>query len=149
MWPSISLQAAIQETGCPVLLVPARITQLGNRIVVAWNGAIEATRAIRASMPLLKASTQTTVLTVSDNDLKPPGSDVVDYLGCHGVRAENFLVPLQYSNESTILLAKSLSRGADLIVQGAFTRYRTGRLSFGSMTTEMMWQTQIPVLMVH
>jgi nucleotide-binding universal stress UspA family protein len=100
-------------------------------------------------MPLLKASTQTTVLTVSDHDFMSSGSDVVHYLACHDVKAEHVLVPLQHSTESATLLAESLSRGADLIVQGAFTRYRTGRPSFGSMTEAVMRQTQIPVLMVH
>jgi nucleotide-binding universal stress UspA family protein len=148
-WPSISVQTAVDETGCPVLLVPSGTAQLGNTVVIAWNAAVEITRAIRFSMPILKASAQTFVVTVSDHDVRPPGSDVVDYLRCHGVNAETVLMPVRGSSESTTLLQECRSRGADLIVQGAFTRYRTGRPSFGSMTQDMMRQTQIPVLMAH
>lgn len=58
-------------------------------------------------------------------------------------------LPLQRASEGATLLQECLAREADLIVMGAFTRYRSDRLTFGTMTQAMIMQTQIAALMAQ
>lgn len=148
-WPNLSVESAIRETGTPVLLIPRVVSRIGGRTVVAWNGSVEAARAVRFALPLLRQSVQTFVMTVGGQPRKSSGAKLVEYLHCHGVSGESVTLPLQDGSESATLLKECLVREADLVVMGAFTRYRTDRPTFGSMTQAMITQTQISALMAH
>jgi nucleotide-binding universal stress UspA family protein len=148
--PSISIETALRETARPVLLVPQAATgQIGTRNVIAWNGSLEATRAVALAIPILQGAESTLVVTIGNHDIQPSGRKVVDYLERHGIEAKSTVIPLGKSSESSTLLAASVDAGADLIVLGAYTRYRNGRPAFGSMTNEMIVQDKLPVLMAH
>jgi nucleotide-binding universal stress UspA family protein len=148
-WPSISIQAALRETARPVLLVQRAVTSLGARSVIAWNGSLEAARAVVFALPILRRSTSILVVTIDNYHLRPSGEKLVEYLGWHGIEAASTIIPLEGSSESSTLLAASGSAEADLIILGAYTRYRTGRPIFGSMTIEMLVQNKISILMAH
>lgn len=148
-WPNLSVESAIRETGTPVLLIPRVVSRIGTRTVVAWNGSVEAARAVRFALPLLRQSVQTFVMTVGDLPRKSSGAKLVEYLRCHGVSGESVTLPLQEGSESATLLDEGLVREADLVVMGAFTRYRTDRPTFGSMTHAMITQTQVSALMAQ
>jgi hypothetical protein len=135
-WPSISIQSALRETARPVLLLSSPMEQIGKRNVIAWNGSLEAARAIAFAIPILSRGASTLVVTIGNHDVRPSGNEVVDYLNSHGIEAESTVVPIEKSSESSTLLAVSLDAGADLVILGAYTRYRTGRPAFGSMTVE-------------
>jgi nucleotide-binding universal stress UspA family protein len=148
-WPSISIQSALRETARPVLIVASPMEQIGKRNVIAWNGSLEAARAIAFAIPILSRGASTLVVTIGNHRVRPSGNEVVDYLKSHGIQSESTVVPIEKSSESSALLAVCLDAGADLIILGAFTRYRTGRPSFGSMTVEMITQNRIPVFMTN
>ena len=149
-WPNFSLESAIRETGCPVLLIPRAVSRIAARVAIAWNGTVEVARAVRFALPLLRESEQTLVVTVGKQPCKSASAaELVEYLRCHGVKGESVMLPLQHESESAALLAECLARQADLIVAGAFTRYRTERPTFGSMTRAMIMQTQMPVFMAQ
>nr|CCD32265.1 Universal stress protein UspA-like related nucleotide-binding protein [Methylocystis sp. SC2] len=148
-WPSISIQTALRETARPVLLVPQAARQLGKSNIIAWNGSLEATRAVAFAIPILLRGASTLVVTLGNHDIEPSGRKVVDYLKWHGIKAKNAIIPVENSSESSTLLAASFDAGADLIILGAYTRYRTGRPAFGSMTKQMITQNKLPVLMAH
>ena len=148
-WPNLSLESAIRETGTPVLLIPRVVSRIGGRTVVAWNGSVEAARAVRFALPLLRQSIHTFVMTVGDQPRRSSGAKLVEYLRCHEVSGEIVALPLQGRSESATLLEECLVREADLVVMGAFTRYRTDRPTFGSMTQAMITQAQVSVLMAQ
>lgn len=148
-WPNLSIQTALRETARPVLLVPQAMEQIGKHNVIAWNGSLEATRAIACAIPILLRGESTLVVTIGNHDIQPSGNKVVDYLRWHGIEAKSTVIPVDKSSESSTLLAASLKAGADLVILGAYTRYRTGRPAFSSMTTEMITQNKIPVFMAH
>lgn len=148
-WPNISVESALRETARPVLLMPSTVTKVGKRNVIAWNDSLEAVRAVASAIPILLRGGTTLVVTVGDQDFQSSGEKVVAYLKCHGIEAESMIVPLEPRSESSALLAASLTYEADLIILGAYSRYRTGRPVFGSMTIEMIKQNKIPVFMVH
>ena len=147
-WPNISVQSALRESARPVLLMPNTVTQVGKRNIIAWNGSLEAVRAVTFAIPILARGENTLVVTVGKYDVQPSGEKVVEYLNCHGIEAESKIVPLEESESSTLLSA-SLTFGADLIILGAYTRHRTARPVFGSMSIEMIKQNKIPIFMAH
>ena len=60
-----TFEAALFESGRPVLVVPQRIGQtLGDNVVIAWNGSTETARILVLAMPLLKKAQRITVLSV-------------------------------------------------------------------------------------
>ena len=148
-WPNISIQTVLRETSRPVLLVPRTITRVGQRSIIAWNGSLESARAIAFAIPILLRSADTLVVTVDNYDVQPSGEDVVDYLKCHGIFAKSMVVPIEQESESLTLLAAASNFDADLTILGAYTRHRSGRPVFGSMTIEMIEQKQIAVFMSH
>ena len=50
---SIAAEAALIETGRPVLLAPAAPFALGGTVVVAWNASAQAARAVASALPIL------------------------------------------------------------------------------------------------
>jgi len=148
-WPNISVQSALRESARPVLLTPNTVTQVGKRNIIAWNGSLEAVRAVTFALPILARGANTLVVTVGKHDIQPSGERVVDYLKCHGIEAESRIVPLERESESSTLLSASRTFEADLIILGAYTRHRTGRPVFGSMTIEMIKQNEIPIFMAR
>lgn len=147
-WPNISVQSALRESARPVLLMPNTVSQVGKRNIIAWNGSLEAVRAVTFAIPILARGENTLVVTVGRHDVQPPGEKVVEHLYCHGIEAESKVVPLEESESSTLLSA-SRTFGADLIILGAYTRYRTGRPVFGSMSIEMIKQNKISIFIAH
>jgi nucleotide-binding universal stress UspA family protein len=148
-WPNISILTALQETARPVLLVPSTATRVGKRNVIAWNGSLESARAVACAVPILLRGEGTFVITIGSRDVHPPTEKVVEYLKWHGINAQSMVVPIGGSSENSTLLTASRASEADLIILGAYTRLRTGRSVFGSMTIEMIKQKEIPVFMIH
>lgn len=148
-WPNLSLETALRETGRPVLLVPRSIDELGRRVVIGWNGSAEVSRALAYALPILRGASNVLVVTVGQRVVHPPGSAVVEYLGCHGIAAKSTVVSAQDQPDAARFSDWCLEHRADLIVMGAFTRQSSGSPVFGSMTEKMIRQVEWPVFMAH
>ena len=60
-----------------------------DRIMVAWNGSLEASRAVAAAMPLLHAASHVSVFTAAPTDEHPTDDcDLAEALRWHGINAE-------------------------------------------------------------
>ena len=59
------LEAALFDSGRPVLVVPPSVPQtLARNVLVAWNGSTEQARTNAFAIPLLRLADKVTVLTV-------------------------------------------------------------------------------------
>ena len=57
----------VTAAGVPVLALPPDISgDLGQSILVAWNGSREATRAVQDALPLLQAAERVMLCAVGD-----------------------------------------------------------------------------------
>ena len=146
-----TLEAALLESGRPILVAAAAPGKtLGNRIVIAWNGGAEASRAVAASLPLLTAANAVTAISIGEPAApEADGAGLIDYLAWHGVAAR--LVSREKSNTPVgeALLAAAESENADLMVMGAYTRSRLRELVFGGVTRDILGAAGLPVLMAH
>jgi len=81
----------ILGAGVPVLVVPyaGDFGRIGRRVMVAWNGAREAIRALHDAMPLLRRAETVIVYAVNPAPgRRHVGADIAAHLARHGVRAE-------------------------------------------------------------
>ncbi|MBN9046416.1 MAG: universal stress protein [Rhizobiales bacterium] len=147
--PSINDETAdtlVFHSSCPVLLVPYApvlpATSL-DRIVVAYNGKREASRAAFDALPLLRRASRTDVVWVDPpeplNDGEAHAStDLVEALARHGIKVE--AVPLKSEGLSPpdALREYALAEHVDLMVIGAYSHSRVREFLFGGVTRNLL-----------
>ncbi|MDI9348798.1 MAG: universal stress protein [Candidatus Symbiobacter sp.] len=151
----IMLEAALFETGRPVMIVPIdpaitpRPLQFRN-IVVAWNGSSETARTIGLAMPLLARAEKIYIhSSVAGFVPGPSGEELAAYFTAHGFQAE-----ISHDHDSSIPageahLTRAQQVNADVIIKGAYTHSRLRNFVFGGATRHIITHTTIPVLLAH
>ena len=136
------------RSGRPVLIVPQGFEADGvaSRALVAWDGKRAATRALVAAMPFLEAKGHITLLSVGDKPLNT--GRLIQTLKRHGVPVEAVSVAPRASIAETIL-QESQASDARLIVMGAYEHSKFAQDLTGGVTTTLLAQTQVPVLIAH
>ncbi len=142
------LEAALLQTGQPVLIVPPKLHEcVANNIAIGWNASAEAARAIVAAMPCLTVADAVTILISTKRVAS--GKDLADYLAWHGVKARVRQFHVGKRAVGAILLAEASSLKADLLVIGGYSHVRARQLLFGGVTRHILAAAEIPVLMAH
>jgi nucleotide-binding universal stress UspA family protein len=146
-----TLEAALFETGRPVLIAPPSAPAMfGESVMIAWNRSTETARAIGFAMPLLKRARQVTVLTVEDAGVPgPTGREVVTYLERHGIASRGLSVKRGAQPPGEVILAEAARLGCDLLIKGAFTQSRLRQMIFGGATRHVIAEATLPVFMAH
>ena len=138
----------------PVLMVPyaGQFEQVGTRALVAWDGSMEATRAITHAIPLLQRATSVTLALfnpaqgVVHGEL--PGADMALYLARHHIKVE--VVQQQADPDvGNALLSLAADMRADLMVMGGFGHARFREVMLGGVTRTVLKTMTLPVLMSH
>jgi len=139
----------------PVLVVPfaGNFTTVGENVLVAWDGSMQATRAVTQAIPILRRAARVTVAVFDpvsgpDEHGEEPGADIALYLSRHGIQVE---VQRQRSNgdigEALLTLTDNL--GADLLVMGAYGHARYREILLGGVTRTVLNTMTVPVLLSH
>lgn len=142
------LEAALLQTGQPVLIVPPQSQKcVASKIVIGWNASAEAARAVAAAMPCLTVADAVTILISPKRAAS--AKDLAGHLVWHGVKASvrQFRVGTRSVGET--LLAEARALKADLLVIGGYSHVRARELLFGGVTRHILAATEIPVLMAH
>ncbi|MFQ5971447.1 MAG: universal stress protein [Alphaproteobacteria bacterium] len=150
--PTMSLlEAALFESGRPILIAPPKPpTDLGDRIVVAWNGSTETARAVSCALPFLTHADEVVVLSVENGMVPgPSGEEAAAHLQRHDVPARAVQVAGEGKAPGPVLLDESAALGADLLVKGAYTHSRLRQMIFGGATSHILSNAELPVLMSH
>lgn len=148
---------AVFDTGRPVLLVPKTVPDdLFRHVLVAWNGSLEAVRAIAGALPLLHAAERVSVFTGpwrNDDFLAAEDGirelDLGAYLVWQGIRATALRAAPEQRSVGSALLQASAEREVTMLVMGAFTRSRVRSLLLGGVTSHVLQNATVPVLMAH
>lgn len=147
----MTLNAAIRETGRPVLVVPPEPPQsLGRKVAVAWNGSAEAARAVRLAMDVISRAEEVSVLTVEgERTSGARAAEFAAYLAWHGITAR--IRTLEYAERfaGEELLKACGDMGADLLVMGAYTQSRVRQLILGGVTRHVLEVAELPVVMAR
>lgn len=144
-------EAALFESGRAVLITSERAPEsLGERIVIAWNCSTETARAVALAKPFLKQAKAVTVLTVEGGSVPgPSGQQMANHLIRNGIDAQAVTAQTRGRSVGEAILDEAASRGADLVIKGAYTQNRLRQMIFGGATRHILAAAEVPVLFAH
>jgi nucleotide-binding universal stress UspA family protein len=148
---NLTLNAAIFETGRPVLVVPpTECPDPGNRVVISWNGSAQSARAVASALPILKAAESVTSFTVDSGKTSGERApELTSYLRWHGIESKAQAISGPPSTVGAKLIDDLMSENADLLVMGAYTHSRMRQMILGGVTRYILEHSPVPVLMSH
>ena len=155
--PSYDLTVtALFKTARPVLLMPPAQDKLQHKnlcktISFAWNGSLEASRALYNALPLLEEVSKLHILTVQE---KPSNQalqgNISDYLASHQIVAEKLsFVSGQHRTTAESLLMHARKLNTDLLIMGAYHHSMLKEMVLGGVTEHMLNHADIPLLISH
>ncbi|HET6805532.1 MAG TPA: universal stress protein [Frateuria sp.] len=124
------------------------------RVLVAWDGSTEATRAIHAALPFLQGARRVVLLDGGrphspEGECYLPHFEPFVYMARHGIEADPMCVGIPARTAGAALLKKADQVGADLIVMGAFAHGRLHEQAIGSATRYVLGHARVPVFLQH
>jgi nucleotide-binding universal stress UspA family protein len=139
-------------TGRPVLIVPnnGALAAIGKRVLVAWNGSREASRAVFDCLPLLQPDAEIRLLTVDSPRGDSTLRGLAHALSRHGAK----ILPLTVSKGEGRSVGEEILKqagefGADLLAIGCYGHSRLRETVFGGATTLILRDMTLPLLMAH
>ena len=140
----------IVRSAKPVLAVPAFFKAFRrDHALVAWDGSPAAMAALRAAVPLLQLTADTTILQIEDDSIAMPAEEAAAYLSRHGIHARIDHVAPGRAATSDILLEEVRARRVDYVVMGGFGHARLIETILGGASRLMLTESPVPVLFVH
>jgi nucleotide-binding universal stress UspA family protein len=150
------LEDVLFKSGRPILLLPpdSPRTDGWDRILIAWNASAEATRAVVAALPILKAASHVRIVTVDAAPSKaghgePPGRELAAYLARRGVRAEVSNLDGLGRDHAQRLREAALDFSAEMIVMGAYGHSRAREFILGGVTRDLVGAPPLPLFLSH
>lgn len=151
-----ALEGALFLSGQPVLVVPAgtAATLSPRRVMVAWDAGMEASRALHASLGLLREADEVRLALVDpiageDGHGDEPGADAAAYLARHGATVSVDRLASGGRPIATTLREHATDMAADLVVMGAYGHSRLRERIFGGTTRSMLEDSAVPLLIAH
>ena len=150
---SAEFETFLFDTGRPVLLLPAKTDdRLYEHVMVAWDGSLEAARAVALAMPFIEEAEKLSVYTGGDQPSVrsgKPAADLVKHLAWHGL--EVGIAPNNPKADSIgiDLLDACRKSKASLLVMGAYSHSRLRQIVLGGVTRHVLANAKLPLLMTH
>ncbi|WEK47859.1 MAG: universal stress protein [Candidatus Andeanibacterium colombiense] len=150
---SIAGQVAIHAQ-TPVLAVPGAVRSfdVSAPAVVAWNGSVQSSHALRAAVPLLRRAASVQIVAVEENRAtrayELSATAGAEFLSRHGVDCEIVAIPNR-SRPSDALRQAAEMRRAGHIVMGAYGHTRLRETVFGGVTRELLAHSSVPLFLCH
>lgn len=137
-------------SGRPVLIVPAGFSGAARheRAVVAWDGGRAVARALSDSLPLLETHGRVTVLTIGEGEPAIPADAIVAHLERHDIAVARDHIAAN-PGVARALVAYCKSEQPDLLVMGAYEHSKFREDFLGGVTSRVLADTPVPVLMAH
>ncbi|NNE40707.1 MAG: universal stress protein [Marinicaulis sp.] len=140
------------SSGRPLFLSPKEgVERFPNRIVIAWNGSVEAAAAIAAALPFMKYADMVKILSVHDISKRNTSTtDLAASLRLHGVETSETEIELEKGQDHIdVMVHEVVEANADLVVMGAYSHNRWREAVFGGFTRHMLKTTAAPMLMAR
>jgi nucleotide-binding universal stress UspA family protein len=143
--------AAVFESGRPTLVIGEKPpSSIANHVMIAWNGGLEASRAVLGAMPLLHRADRVSIFAVPQYQCEGvDASDLADSLRWHGIRAYQVSGPRAQTSTGAALVSSAVEQKATMIVMGAYTHSRLRQSFLGGVTRHLLAHAPVPLLMSH
>ena len=150
---SLVIEAALFESGRPVLVVPY-IQKTGirlDRVMLCWDGSRNAARALGDAMPLLTRAGKIDVVTIDATERRNSirGAQIADHLARHGLKVELKPIVAPDTDVANVILSQAADGETDLIVMGGYGHTRLREFILGGATRGILESMTVPVLMSH
>lgn len=152
--PETDFKALLFEGGRPVLLLGSDGVFNGppKRVLIAWDGSREASRAVHDAMPFLKTAESVHILIINpsklpDIDRPTPGQDLATNLDRHGIKTSIDVIGCSVRSTSQVIEAHIKVTQADMLVMGAYTHQRIREWLFGGVTRDIMDTVSVATLL--
>lgn len=148
-------EKAILGSGRPVLVVPyaGEFKHEFKRILVAWRGGPESSRALHDAMPILRTANQVKVITVQGRDgdeaYQSHEADICKHMARYQLPVsceKQISGPLRVGD---MLLNGCTDFYSDLLVMGATSQSRRGYQTLGETGQHILKYMTAPVIMSH
>ena len=150
------IEGALFSSAKPLLLMPAGWTPTlqPRRVMVAWDSHIEAARAVREALPMLKTAEEVRIVLVDPEEGEDahgdePGADAAVYLARHGVKVGVDRLPSSGRAVVDVLRRHAVDMAADMIVMGAYGHSRLRQRILGGVTRSMIENPPLPIFMAR
>ncbi len=149
--PRATIEATLLAGGRPLLLAPPELPDgVGHTVAIAWNGRVEAGRALAAALPLIEAAGAVHLLTAETPRTSiQVGAEAADYLQGRGGAAERQSVDVADEPVGAALLRAATAVGADLLVMGGYGHGRLREYVLGGVSRHVLSHAHLPVLLAH
>lgn len=145
------LESTLRHSPRPVVVVPRHL-QGGQGVLVAYDGSLQAARALQALVAgTLARLGPITVIGVHRDPENAAGEHVdraVEYLAGHGLTAEGRVIVSDKSAEC-VIVEEAQARGTEMIVMGAYGHSRLAEFLLGSITAKVLDGATAPVFLFH
>jgi nucleotide-binding universal stress UspA family protein len=145
----------LMATGRPVLFVPYTgvFPSIGSRILIAWDGSREATRAIHDALPFISRAQRNIIVTVhrqgeAPREARISGADMARALARHDAVID--VLELEGATGERVgskLLSCAQAHDSDLVVMGAYGHARWHEAVWGGVTRTFLQSMPVTVLM--
>lgn len=137
------MEAALFESGRPVLLVPyiLKSPKPIKRVLIAWNGSREASRAAFDALPFLKQAEAVEIFSVIDDgkaDKEITGAEIATALARHGVNVSVIQQEKASLGPAYHIENRLADADIDLLVMGAYSHKRWWEVLFGGVTRTVL-----------
>ena len=150
------IEGALFHSGKPLLLIPQATapTLKPKRVLIAWDSRIEAARAVRESLQMLKGADEVHLVLVDpvqgeNYHGEEPGADAATYLARHGVKVTIDRLPAINRSVADVLRQHALDTSANLMIMGAYGHSRLRERFFGGVTKSMLSECPLPLLLAR
>jgi nucleotide-binding universal stress UspA family protein len=143
--------AAVFESGRPTLVIDEKLPLvIADHVMVAWNGSLEASRAVLGAMPLLHLADRVSIFAAPQYENEGvDAADLAESLSWHGIRAHQIRGLRDESSSGAALVSAAVEQQATMIVMGAYTHSRLRQSFLGGVTRHLLTHAPVPLLMSH
>jgi len=143
--------AAVFEAERPTLVIGEQLPfALTDHVMVAWNGSLEASRAVLGAIPLLHRAERVSIFSAPQYESEGAGpAELAESLQWHGIRAHLIARPRDENSTGAALVSAAVEQQATMIVMGAYTHSRLRQSFLGGVTNHLLAHAPVPLLMSH
>jgi len=146
------LKEVLFDSGRPLIVTPQHWSgpAAPGKVIVAWDGTAKAARAIGDALPLLTQAEEVEVIAVSgdpDPSKRMDAADMAAHLSRHCRRVSMTTLPVQDADVAATISAHAKLTRANLVVMGAYARPKFRQMILGGVTSSMISQPPVPVLL--
>jgi nucleotide-binding universal stress UspA family protein len=155
------LEAALLESGRPILLRAGDMSEINRSVVIAWDGSLAAVRAVAGAQDFIaRAGMVTIVIVEGDREdasetpivgrLHPRSERLARHLAWHGVKASVLTAKQDGRSVGETLATAAMELSAGLLVMGGYGHSRLREIVLGGATRYMLnHPINCPVLLAH